>query len=228
MIQLLICLRNAFVMSALVLAFTVNSFAQEVSMERFDIETFKRNLIEHNGVFLLPDGTKIHQFEASRGGYIEDRTPPQSAYTYRKLYNPQGYVITTTQKFYSFFTGVSKYYDGHGNLIKEEVNDRDQYFPFSIEALAAKMLADYKIDILNSDNIYRLARGIHGVDPLFPYYAVDCYDLASPAPSQAIISFLVDGTTGEVLHILHTNTKEPVSVLEAYLQKMADTPKEGQ
>lgn len=43
MIQLLICLRNAFVMSALVLAFTVSFFAQEVTMEQFDIELFDRN-----------------------------------------------------------------------------------------------------------------------------------------------------------------------------------------
>ena len=217
-----------FIKTLLILVLLINSYSiqpclaeEAANMEKFNIEAFKRNLIENNGVFFLPDGTKIHQFEASRGGYIEDRTPPQSAYTYRKLYNPQGYVITTTQKFYSFFTGISKYYDGHGNLIKEEINDRDQYFPFSIEALAAKMKADYKIDILNSDNVYRLARGIYGTDPLVSYYLVDCYDLASPAPDQAVISFLVDGSTGEVLHTIHTNTKEPASVVEAYQQRMA-------
>ncbi|RUS68359.1 hypothetical protein CUZ56_00850 [Saezia sanguinis] len=226
MLKLSICLRNAIAMFALVLAFTVNSFAQEATMERFDIEAFKRNLIEHNGVFLLPDGTKIRQFEISEGGYIEDRIPPQSAYTYRKLFNAQGQLMATTQEFYSFFVGTTKRYDGHGNVIKEE--SEDDGFEFSVEDLAAKMLADYQIDIMNSDNVYRLARGIYSTDPLVSYYLVDCYDHTSPAPDQAVIAFLVNGTTGEVLHMIHTNTMRPASVIDAYFQKLADTPKEGQ
>ena len=43
MLKLSTCLRNAIAMFALVLAFTVNSFAQEVTMEQFDIELFDRN-----------------------------------------------------------------------------------------------------------------------------------------------------------------------------------------
>ena len=190
-------------------------------MEKFNIEAFNRNKDGNNWVYTLPDGTKIRQFGVAGTGFIEDKTPLQSAYTYRTLYNLQGYVIATGQQFYSFFTGIEKRYDGHGNLIEEK--NRDEGFAFSVEDLAAKMLADYKIDILNSDNVYRLARGIQNVDPLVSSYIVDCYDLASPQPQQAVISFLVDGTTGEVLHTIHTNTKEPASVLEAYQQRMATT-----
>ena len=194
-------------------------------MEKFNIELFNRNKDGNNWVYTLSDGTKIRQFEIAGTGYIEDRTPLQSAYTYRTLYDLQGRVITTVKEFYSFFTGVEKHYDGHGNLIKEV--SRDEGFAFSVEDLAAKMLADYKVDILNSDNIYKLNRG-QNIDPPFSFYQVYCYDLASPAPDQAVIAFLVNGTTGEVLHILHTNTRRPTPVLGAYLERIANTPKEGQ
>ena len=210
-------------MLAFALCCALPGMAQETdAMERFDIEAFKRDLIKHNGVLFLPDGTMIHQFGTSRDGYIEDRTPPQSAYTYRKVFDTQGRLIATTQEFYSFFTGITKHYDGHGNLIKEEVNDRDQYFSFSIEDLAAKMLADYKIDIMNADNVYKLNRG-QNFDPPFYFYQVYFYDLTSPAPDQALIALLVDGTTGEVLHTLQAHIMEPTSVFNAYLEKMATT-----
>ena len=89
------------------------------------------------------------------------------------------------------------------------------------------MLAEYQIDILNSDNIYKLNRG-QNIDPPLTFYQVYCYDHTSPAPDQAVIAFLVNGTTGEVLHMIYTNTMRPASVIDAYFQKLANTPKEGQ
>lgn len=99
----------------------------------------------------------------------------------------------------------------NGNRIGEE--NRGIGFAFSIENLAAKMLAEYKTDILNSDNVYRLTCGITIADSLFSHYLVGCYDFASLMPQQVVISFLVDSNTRKILHTLHTNTKEPASVV---------------
>ena len=226
MLKFSTCLRNAVAMSALALFLVSSSFAQEATMERFDIEAFNHHKSGFTWIYTLPDGTKIEQRYSPGTGYIVDKTPLHSGLTYRKGFNEQGNLIAVGQLFYSFPVGISKEYDSEGKLFRER--NFDEGFAFSVEDLAAKMLADYKIDIMNADNVYRLARGIYSTDPLVSYYLVDCYDHTSPAPDQAVIAFLVNGTTGEVLHILHTNTRRPTPVLGAYLERIANTPKEGQ
>ena len=133
--------------------------------------------------------------------------------------------MATTQEFYSFFVGTTKRYDGHGNVIKEE--SEDDGFEFSVEDLAAKMLADYQIDIMNSDNVYRLARGIYSTDPLVSYYLVDCYDHTSPAPDQAVIAFLVNVTTEKYAYDSYQYDAYLPSVIHAYFQKLLRRPKKA-
>ena len=154
---------------------------------------------------------EIEQRYSPGTGYIVDRTPLHSGLTYRKGFNEQGNLIAVGQLFYSFPVGISKEYDSEGKLFRER--NFDEGFAFSVEDLAAKMLADYKVDILNSDNIYKLNRG-QNIDPPFSFYQVYCYDLASPAPDQAVIAFLVNGIqeSSDILLIIKGRPR-PVIVL---------------
>ena len=207
---------------SLMLTFTAMAFAQEDTTEKFNIEAFNQNR-KNGGEWrrTLPDNTKIRVWYNPKGYYHQETTPFRSAYTYKKVFNTKGSLVSEGQSFYSFSVDISRQYDDQGKLVKEKNNNEN--FSFSVEDLAAKMLADYKIDILNSDNIYTLSRG-QNIDPPLSSYQVYFYDLSSPAPDQAVIAVLVEGNTGEVLHTLETYTKKPTPVLEAYLQKVANTP----
>lgn len=217
---------STLIKAFLILVLFINSYSiqpclaeEAANMENFNIDAFNQNNNGGEWQRSLSDGTKIRTWYNPKGYYHQEVTPLRSAYTYKRVFNTAGDLIGEATDFYSFPVSISRMYDAQGKLIRE--TNHDEGFAFSVEDLAAKMLAVYKIDILNSDNIYKLNRGTQITPPLFSFYQVYCYDLASPAPQEAVIAFLIDGNTGEVLHTLQTHIMEPTSVLNAYLEKKA-------
>ena len=203
----------------LVLSCSPLSQAQEDKiMERFDIETFNRNKSGYSWIHTLQDGSKVWEREIHGKGYQTETTVPNSAYTDIKVFNYDGNLIATFLNFYNINIGVSKEYDGKGNVTKQY--NQEEKFSFSIDDLVKKMHDEFNVDIADTQKTKTIRRGlaiINGKE--IPLYSV--YNFF-PEPGEKYIhklmGYVIDGTTGEVLYSRHTNLDADPDVLGVYTE----------
>lgn len=182
---------------------------ENVNMEQFDIERFNQNKDGYTWSYTLSNGIKIRELESHGDGYRVETVLPNSAYTRRKLFNYDGYLIAENLQFFNFFIGAAKTYDGKGHLIKEQ--NQDEGFDFSLDQLIKKMADDYGIDITDTRQTFRVNRWIDELDGKpFPVYDVYVYRFKDKhTGTTQTTAYLFDGTTGKLLHSI-------ISGLEGY------------
>lgn len=212
----------------LVLCCTPPSIAQsaqeDIAMERFDIETFNHNKDGYSWIYTSPDGTKIWQREDFGNGYQVEITPPHSNYTTIKLFNYEGNLIHVWLQFHSFIVGVSKEYDGRGNVIKEY--DQDKGFAFSIDDLIQKMQDEYGVDITDTRQTFTVYRG-GGEGEEAPFYGLYVYDFSQGKNTTRTIAYLFDGNTGKLLYTIPADIEGSPSIMMEY-RKMLEQNKLSQ
>ena len=209
--KLFYCLFKILVV-CLALSSSLLSHAQEdTKMEQFDIETFNRNKDKYIWLQTLPDGTEIIQRESHGDGYLVETTPPHSACTNIKLFNYEGKLSGTAQRFFSMHVGVIKEYDDQGNIIKK--HDQDKEFTFSVDDLAKKMQDEYGVNIKDTRQVFSVARGpIIIVGQEVPVYDLYVYDHAA----NRTTAYLVHGSTGELLHTMPAGLEGSPSIMRTY------------
>lgn len=159
--------------------------------EVFNNSEFNKKSI--NGVYAFTDssGNLVKQrMGRNNDEYIVETSDPIiPRSTYAVYYADSCKLKLTAEKYFSFSSGIWKYYNDSGELIKEV--DYDRYFPFSVNDLD-KMLRDKGIYILKSNSRVLVNRG-H--DP-YPYYKV-YYPVREN--SLAMITFVINGINGEIM-----------------------------
>ena len=195
MLKLSTCLRNAIAMFALVLAFTVNSFAQEVTMEQFDIELFNRNKTGNEWSYTLPSGELARTVE-SDDGYVEEIRSASSPFSQTNVYYKNGHLKIRASHFYRVTIGIWKYYDINGN-VTEEVN-HEQGFDLGVEDIARIMLDQFHIDIMDSQLVMGFNRYVDKQNTGLPLYEVVISGIQGSTPGNA---FIISGKDGGVLFV---------------------------
>lgn len=186
-------------------------------MERFDIDSFNHHQSGGNWLRELPDGTKIFQWENSGYGYQVEITPPHSAYTNVKLFSYDGRLIWTTQRFFGIHFGSSKEYNSNGSVIREL--DKDTGFAFSVDDLIRKMQTDYKVDITDTRQAFKVIRGIDNfAGQKTPFYGVYVYDFSQDdgRGTTQTLAYLFHGSTGKLLYTIPADIEGCPSIVLEY------------
>lgn len=146
-----------------------------------------------NGVYTFTDtsGNLVKQrISRNRDEYIVETTdPPNSRSSYVVYFADSCNLKMTAEKYFSFNSGIWKYYKDSGELIKEVDYEKD--FPFSVSDLD-KMLRNKGIYIFKNNSRILVNRG-H--DP-YPYYKV-YYPVREN--SLEMITFVINGINGEIM-----------------------------
>lgn len=90
-------------------------------------------------------------------------------------------------------------------------------FNFSVENLADKMDKEFGINIMNSNNVINIVRGMeqeHIKEPIYIIYAHIIDKLGY------IRNYLISGRTGSILFVLDSYGEEPKSVIDEYLNTL--------
>lgn len=207
-----ISLLSVFVLIGMVPIAKSDISKEVIYKEHFNVEKFNR--LQKNGVWIqtLPDGTTLQQRKNTPQGFIEEKITKNSPYIYRKAFDANGNLTGVSTEFYSFPVGVSILYDSQGKVVREDNHDND--FNFSVENLADKMNKEFGINIMNSNNVINIVRGIESEHIKGPIYII--YVHIKDKPSY-IRNYLINGRTGSILFVLDNSEEEPKSVINEYL-----------
>lgn len=207
-----ISLLSVFVLIGMVPIAKSDISKEVIYKEHFNVEKFNQR--QKNGVWVqtLSDGTTLQQRKNSPQGFIEEKKNKDSPYIYRKAFDTNGNLIGVSTEFYSFPVGVSILYDSQGKVIREDNHDND--FNFSVENLADKMNKEFGINIMNSNNVINIVRGMEQEHIKEPIYII--YAHINDKPGY-IRNYLVSGRTGRILLVLDSSEEEPKSVIDEYL-----------
>ena len=205
---------------SLMLVFTAMAFAQEGTTEKFDIEAFNRNKSGYSWFHTLQDGKKVWEREIHGKGYHIETTVPNSAYTDIKVFNYDGNLIANFLNFYNITIGVSKEYDGKGNVTKQ--HNQDNGFAFSVDDLIKKMRDEFKVDITNTRQVLHVSRGIDTFSEQgIPFYGLYVYDFSHGERTTQTIVYLFHGGTGELLSTVPGDIEGRPSIMTVYEEWLA-------
>jgi hypothetical protein len=170
------------------------------TMEYFNINKYKDWEIDtkfsasNNDKYLKLDNKRVKILDFG-DTFQEEQSNNKNPYLYFKTYfSITKSVKATGQNFYDLEFGIWKEYDNKGNLIKE--TDYDEDYKFSIDDLIKKMRIEYNYDLMNVDKTYNLNRFVDKNNTRLPLYEVYYKDETN---NQMLHSYIINGTTGEVL-----------------------------
>lgn len=190
-------------------------------VKKFDIKSFNANNKYGKYEFTTADGIEVIQYEITTSdsektiGYYENRAYINSPYKYYNEYDILGNLIISNISFYNINTGIGKWYDLSGNIVKTKNFDAD--YPFSINMLIEKMKNEHDIDIMDAENCKRISRAIYK-----EYYNTPLYSIWIETNSTGLnICYLINGNTGETLF---TTTRFPEekkgSLFDEYMESL--------
>lgn len=149
LISCISCKQNANTNNNININNNTETILKEKTMERFDIEKFKKNAIGNKYKF---DTDNAHVIQYKRNyGYLELSVPFDNEYFQTdKSYNEKGILFEKGTRYRysnSFRIGVWKFYNQQGEFVREDEYDKGVNFDWN---KILEIAQDYKIDLKDS------------------------------------------------------------------------------
>ncbi|HEX8575518.1 MAG TPA: hypothetical protein VF677_04410 [Flavobacterium sp.] len=195
-------MKNIFIIISLVLIINSCKSQNNKAMEKFDIESFKKNKISEqnsSNEYYKKDGTRFTASENGLGGYNVFEYPPEpNLYYIYKSFHKNLFLKSREKRFIrtGFRVGIGYEYDENGNIIK--TIDYDKPFTYTLDNIL-KYCKDNKIDVYNMQTFIDRSNPIQKETDALVWIIryLGMYD----EKHGGLVEIILDGKTGEKLKV---------------------------
>jgi hypothetical protein len=175
---------------------------KKIKMEKFDVESFKKNRISEqnsSNEYYKKDGTRFTASENGLGGYnvFEYPQEPNLYYIY-KSFHKNLFLKSREKRFIrgDFRVGIGYEYDENGNIIK--IIDYDKPFTYTLDDIL-KYCKDNKIDVHNMQTFINRSNPPQKETDALVWIIryLGMYD----EKHGGLVEIILDGKTGEKLKV---------------------------